>query len=314
MPDIAQQLRRMVADQIRAEAAQHAEHVVSAVNGDGTVTLGYDEAAIPNVSCMSSYPVRAIGDKVVVAKLGAGSWYVIGKAESNGSDGTITVRDLYDAIDNLHTQLLNEIPASISLQFGTGSGMPSGFDDAASVGVRDDGSGNFTLYLGGVAGSPSQRPTASTAPAPRVIGPSGYGSWAGNGDVDATQVQQGGQSQWTGAWFYGNAIALASQGKTVKAMTVNLQRFDSGGAAPVRAYLHDGSLANAQPNLLDGPTTPFSLAAGEKRAWSLPASWRVALADPNNAAKGVAVFSGTQSEYIAFTTDSGSLTVTFAAS
>lgn len=307
-------LRALILDVVRETAVQMHEHVVSTVNGDGTVTLGYDDAAIPNVSCSSSYPVRAIGDKVLVSKIGAGSWYVLAKAESTGSDGTVTLSDLYQAIDNVHVQILNEVPASITLQFGSGS-VPSGFDTVSNVGIRDDGAGNFTMYLQGASGSASSRPSASSTPTGRTINPTGYGSWGTDASVDPSRVQQGSAAQqWTGAWFYGNAIPLACQGKTVKAMTITMGRTQAGTTAPVRAYLHDGTVPNVQPNLLDGPLTPFSLAPGEVRTWTIPAAWRARLADPSDPAKGVAVYSGTAAEYMAFTTTCGVVSITFSAS
>lgn len=307
-------LRALVTGIIREQTVQMHEHVVSTVNGDGTVTLGYDEASITNVSCSSSYPVRAIGDKVIVAKIGAGSWYVLAKAESTGSDGTVTLKDLYEAIDNVHTQILNEIPASIALQFGSG-GVPSGFDTASSIGIRDDGTGNFTLYLGGVGGSPSARPSASSTPTARTINPTGYGSWGSDGSVDPARVLQGSAGQqWLGAWFYGNAIPLACQGKTVKSMSLTLTRTNEGSTAPVRAYLHDGTVATSQPTLIDGPLTPFSLAKNESRVWAIPAAWRTRLADPGDPSRGIAVQSGTNAEFMAFATSSGTLSITFSAS
>ena len=309
----ADAMRALVTGIIREQTVQMHEHVVSTVNGDGTVTLGYDEASITNVSCSSSYPVRAIGDKVIVAKIGTGSWYVLAKAESTGSEGTVTVKDVYEAIDNVHTQILNEVPASISLQFGSGA-APTGFKTASTVGIRDDGNGNFTLYLGGVSGTASTRPSASSTPTARTINATGYGSWAGDGSVDPSAVMQGSASQWMGAWFYGNAIALACQGKTVKSMSLSLARTREGTTAPVRAYLHDGTAPTSQPTLVDGPLTPFSLAPGESRVWAIPSAWRARLADPGDPARGIAVQSGTASEFMAFTAASGTVTIGFSAS
>lgn len=302
--------RDVITDLIRQQTVQMHEHVVSAVGGDGTVTLGSDEVAITNVQCSSAYPVRKVGDKVLVLKSGP-SWTVFAKAESTAADGTITIQNLYDAVDSLHAQLLKEIPQSISLVFGSSS-SPSGYDSVTDVFVRDNGNGNFQLYLRGASGTASTRDTDSNAG--KVVNQSGYASWSNlDGDKDTGRVRQGGNDAWMGAWFYGTKISEACAGKNVATMSLALKRTSDGVAAGlVRAYLHDGKTATSKPNLLDGPQSPFTMAPSESRSFLLPSTWIARLADPNDSARGVAVYSPELAEYIPYSTTSGALTITFA--
>lgn len=302
-------LRNIISDMVRQQAIGMDVHAVTAVNGDGTVTLGSAGVAVTNVPCSSAYPIRAIGDKVLVLKSGP-AWTVFAKAETTASDGNVTIQNLYDAIDNLHAQILAEIPQSISLKFGTGA-SPSDYADITSVSVKDLGNGNFSLYLRGASGTASSRGTSATAG--KSIGASAYASWSNlDGSKDSSRVRQGGNDAWIGAWFYGTKISDACAGKNVATMTLALKRTTDGrNPAPVRAYLHDGMNATTKPNLLDGPQTPFSMAISTSATFVLPSTWVARLADPNDSARGIAVYSPELSEYIPYSTSSGTVAVTF---
>jgi hypothetical protein len=63
---------------------------------------------------------------------------------------------------------------------------------------------------------------------------------------------------------------------------------------------------------LDGPQTPFSMTVGTSATFVLPLAWASRLADPNDSARGIAVFSPELSEYIPFATSSGTIAITFA--
>lgn len=283
MTDSGEALRRVIREEIKRSAPFTVARV-AAVRADGTVNLEVGGEILPAVPCTSGYPVRAAGDAVLVARMGAG-WSVLAKMGSAGEAA--------------------EDDAAVS--WGTSAPSGSGWQAASTVWVREG-----EVYAQTAAPAPASAAPVKITPTDRA----GYR----DGGIDRGEyVAQGAHASyphpWSGAWVYGTSIADACAGKTVARMSVRVERVGKAhgawGNVPVRLRLHaHTSLPSRTPTFITGNVSPtVSLQLGEADDLVLPAAWAASLA--SGEARGVGVTAGVGSDYALFTDASGVITATF---
>ncbi len=295
---------------------------VSALGDDGsTVNLAFGSGIIESVPCSSGYPVRAIDDNVWVIRAPAGNWEVLCKSSVIGSPQYATMDDLEDAADRLSVDLNNKITdlATDVTEVTFGSGAPgAGWTQATETYFLDAGGGKKRMYLRNVAPPPTTSkpppPPTQTAPKSITINPIARGSWRPNGQTDSDVWQSdwsGNYGNWVGAWFYGNAIAEACAGKSVRDMRLKLSRTKSGGwsyGVQSRIGLHDRATKGNPPQTIDSKYGP-KLEWGEATWWTLPESFENSL--QSSATKGFFVEGSGRGQYIHYADSAGQLVIRF---
>lgn len=252
---------------------------VDSVREDGTVNLLDGTILHPGIPCHTGYLNRAAGDKVVVMRWQAG-WFVLGKA----GPASATTK-------------------ALSLSWGQGAPAGSGWL-TGTLWVRDG-----ELYVETAAPPP-------LSAKPVTLQPTTQGAWrSGSRDNDQAPSQGAWSSYphpYTGAWFYGSQITALSG--TPTSMSIRVARTSAthgvfGGVKP-RFYLLAASAAgSATPALGDGPKYGPALGLGASASWTLPGSWRDALA--SGAAHGIGITAEVGSGYLICTDSCGQLTVNF---
>lgn len=293
-------LRALILSMIEANSLVVREFTVAAVNADDTVTLSLGTGdPILSVPCTSSYPIRAVGDKVLVAQLSSTSWHVLSKANSARSDGAVNLADLYAGLDNLETLILREIPHSITLSMGTGA-APSGFVTATDIAYRDRGNGSFDLYLRvPTAHTASTRDVGQVQPRSLTMVPNNVTTWQG-GSFEFGLRQGAGL---VAAAFF-DLVSAAVAGHTVTKITAIINRNSADvGDVPLVIGLHNS--ISDKPTMSLGPATTIPISPAQSLEWQLPDLWRDALVA--GSARGL-MFVGTGAAVI----DSVSLRIEFA--
>lgn len=296
---------------------------VSSVNEDlNTVNLQFGSTIVNEVPCSSGYPIRAIGDSVLVLQVQAGNWIVLAKAVDAEPPVWATVDALETAVEDLNEDLKDGLEAvegdTKVIGWGTGNAGPE-WTEASSVWFRDVGDGKREIYFQTPA-----PPTSSTKPPPVppktapksvVLQPTDEGAWRDGGQTDTTPWQGDwtGRGDWRGGWFYGGAIADACAGRSVKWMMLRISRSTKANTGwnsgvPVRLGLHDRE-TKGKPTMAEGPRTPFKLEPGQVRDYTLPAAWRDLLASGDM--KGFVVDGNGRGDYLKFGGASGRLAIAF---
>lgn len=278
------ELRRLVREELAKQRVFEIA-TVAAVRDDGTVNLRWGEQVLDAVPANVSYSPRKAGDTVLVARW-SGGFRVIDKV---GSPAAVT-----------------QTPET-TVTWGNAAPNGSGWQQASTVWVRD-----HQVYAQLAAGPP---PPADH-PAPVTISPSSQGAWR-DGYIDSGQDPTQGAypsypHPYTGAWFYGSQVSAAGAG--LASVSIRLSRSGSrhgtfGGVTP-RLYLLASSAAGSKtPVLGSGPVSGPALGLGETDSFTLPTSWRDALAA--GTAHGIGVSAGVGSDYLIFTGSCGQLTLTY---
>lgn len=305
---------------------------VSAVGDDGTVNLAFGTSIIEQVPCSSGYPVRAIGDTVLVMRAPSGNWEVMFRSSASEAPEFATVGQLEAATDALtedykagDEDVRGDIKPVPQITWGTGAPSDPSWRPAAGVYFRDTGSGGRDIYFDEAVAAPPPttappkptKPPAQTAPKSITIEPSSRGSWRASGQTES-DVLQGtwtNLGNWLGGWFYGDAIEEACQGRSVKSMVLRLARAGGGTGwnrgVPVHLGLHDRK-TKGKPPKSEGPRTPFKLEPNQARNYTLPGAWRDMLA--SGAMRGFFVTGSGDADYMKFTGSAGRLVINFNAS
>lgn len=298
---------------------------VSALGDDGrTVNLAFGTGVINDVQCGSGYPIRTIGDDVLVFRVPAGNWVVVCSLNAVGITDYVTTDQLEDATDKLTADLtnkINDVKADVP-EVLFGSAAPgAGWTQATSSYFQDAGNGKRRSYY--QTGTPPvssvkpPAPVSQTAPKSVTINPTARGSWRSSGQTDDDVWQSdwnGDYGNWIGAWFYGNAIAAACAGKTVRDIRLKLSRTKSGGTgsgAQSRIGLHDKTAKGNPPQIVNSRYGP-KLEQGESKWWTLPAAFVSSLA--SGATKGFFCEGSGRGQYIHYAGSAGQLIIRFNAS
>ena len=229
--------------------------------------------------CLSSYRVRAVGDKVLVVQLdGASSFLVVGKV---GPDANA--------------------PAAVS--YGIGAPAGGGWRSFTTGYIRDRIDGTLEVYCD----------TAGSTPMPSVVSATGAAGFLANTTIGIDFPRAGAESitsgDWTGVWFYSGGIAAACVGKTVAKMTVRIARGTGGRNAPVLIHLGLHNSTGLQTSLTNVWDPGVSLSRGGAAQIDIPALQRGLLA--NGSLQGIGVLGTGPEEYADFT-PSADVTITFA--
>jgi hypothetical protein len=285
--DAAQKLAQLAQP---GQQLEFAIYTVDSVRDDGTVNLAEGETIHEAVPCQNSYLDRQAGDTVIVARWRAG-WQVIGKAGSEWSPP----RTLLPTVPRI----------SWGESAPTGTGWVTG-----TPWVRAN-----ELYIQTAAGGGS---SPAATPDDVTLAPTSQGAWRDGARDSGQAPTQGAWSYYphpyTGAWFYGSSISAACAGKSVASMKLRLARTSTrhGSYSAVRPQLYllsASSAGGSPPSLGDGPLPGPALGLGSSGTFTVPASWRSALA--SGSAGGIGVFAGVGSQYLIFTGSCGQLTITF---
>lgn len=294
---------------------------VSAVGDDGlTVNLDPgDGQPINTVLCLASYVDRAVGDLAVVFQFGPAStsWVVIGAYGKQAPDWA-TSDDVTAMIKSAINKLtIPDVPPTVTVLKGSGAPSGTGWVQATDYPYwRDDGNGARSIYIptgnpdSGSSG-PVKPPPQPATPDPVTITPNAIGSYRPGGQTDPGLIQGAwtGQ-QWTAALFYGTKIADACSGNTVAKMELTLSRLnDSSGwnrAVAVHIGTH-GQASKSKVTSLNNVSSFAGLQHGQRRTYTLTNAQVNAL--KSGSARGLGM--GGTSDYVKFTSGSGSLKITF---
>lgn len=311
---IADDLRKMSGDNY----PRHKRFTVSAVNDDDlTVNLDSgDGTPLNGVLCLSSYVNRNIGDLVVVVMFGpsTASWIVVGAYGAAAPD-LIFQSDLDAAINGVK-RLIPDLPPTVSASMGNAAPTGSGWQQASVLPfMRDDGNGARSIYFQlGTAVTPSGPPPPPPAatPDPVTIHPNNGRSYRTSGQSDPELIQGDWEGRpWTAALFYGNQIANACAGKTVKSIQLTLARQNdsSGWNRSVTVHIGTHGHATRSPtNKLNNLKSFVGLEHGQRRTYTLTTAQVNALKSGSDL--GIGMGGGT-SDYLKFTVGSGALLITF---
>lgn len=290
MPDLV----RVLADMAKADprTVRGLVATVSAVREDGRVNLAVYGELLEGVACATSYTGRATGDVVVVQRL-QGVWTVAYRVGGEPDQ-----------------------PASLAppvADITVGDTAPGAGWTAGQVWFAPGAGGRMRLFL--------QKDTAAVvAPAPlgeARIGWSDAGSWQRSSRAEhhpePTQGNYVGDPDYTGAWFYGNALTQATAGKPVAQVVLRMARATRGGVfsgVRPRVYLHGHPTAPSRtPVLLDGPWDFPALEVGQAKESPIPAEFVSSLA--SGAAKGFAIYANGPSAYLVCAPSAGTVRVTY---
>lgn len=318
MTDARTTIQKMISDALPIRYGR-----VSAVGEDGTVNLEFGSSIIEQVPCSSGYPIRKIGDTVLVLRAPSGNWEVMFRSADTETAEYATLDDLEAAIDNLDADVTADLAGVATdipgLAWGNGPPGGSGWVVATTTYFRDVGGGKREIYFDQSESAPPPTtkpppPPTRTAPKSITLQPASRGSWrtSGQTDPDVWQGTWTSRGDWLGAWFYGDDIADACAGRSVASMSLRLSRVSGSigwnRGIPVRLGLHDRQ-TKGKPPKSEGPRTPFNLEPNQTRDYTLPASWRNMLASGDM--RGFFVTGSGRSQYIKYAGSAGRLVIRF---
>lgn len=303
--------RRLGEDLARARSAgSTGSATVSAEVVDVTdlgVNLSMGGALVLDVPCADSYRSRAAGDWVAV-RPGARPVVVWRLGQDPGDADEATIRAVAKEVA-LDEQVVR------AATWGTAAPSGSGWQQATVPFVRKTAEGQVELYFQ-LASQSDDSPSAPPGRVPKSVKvtANSSGSWR-NGRRDEYrdfpfQGDYTGGGALRGGWFYGSKIAAACAGKTVSKMTVSFSRRRGSGANARRRmhlYLHDHTSPPSSLDLDEGPEELLSLSVGAQGTATIPAEWRIKLA--NGTRRGLAVYARGSRDYASFS--GGTITITF---